>query len=296
MSRGNEFLCRDDYTLKLKVPVTTLFCQLPGLPRVMRDNLHLLDHGHNIIANGSVEESSEDGEVDTSLIKGWKHGRQNRQDRPRIVEGVPLEQYQQLKSKSRRRGRYLYAPENKGWNPRNLPDRTYLAAYLVYWLAAFAVPHGIGPMEIHLINSLVLAEPSLFFRLGSVDFCNLLVSLRLSLFPRLLMTGVAIPIWMSHPLQGMEGPVQNTRSPFPELQAHSAFQVGDTIGDNKDLPQTEYNLETSALLADAGGFNSYPADLPSSSQGFYAEQSCFVRPSDPEMEGRKSSLGEEEWI
>ncbi|MQL73281.1 hypothetical protein Taro_005641 [Colocasia esculenta] len=58
------------------------------------------------------------------------------------VEGIPLEKYQQLKSKSRRRGRYLYALDNKGWNLRNLPDRTYLAAYLVYWLATFVVCHG----------------------------------------------------------------------------------------------------------------------------------------------------------
>ncbi|MQL86122.1 hypothetical protein Taro_018637 [Colocasia esculenta] len=50
-------------------------------------------------------------------------------------------QYQQLRLKNRRRGRYLYASENEGWNPCDLPDRTYLVVYLVYWLATFAIPH-----------------------------------------------------------------------------------------------------------------------------------------------------------
>ncbi|MQL91276.1 hypothetical protein Taro_023880 [Colocasia esculenta] len=38
-------------------------------PRVMRDNILLLDRGHDIVANGSIEELSDDGEVDASLIK-----------------------------------------------------------------------------------------------------------------------------------------------------------------------------------------------------------------------------------
>ncbi|MQL99457.1 hypothetical protein Taro_032181, partial [Colocasia esculenta] len=49
--------------------------------------------------------------------------------------------------------RLLAAPHNKGWNPRGLPDRTYLAAYLVYWLSSFDVPYGedgyIRPKVIH---------------------------------------------------------------------------------------------------------------------------------------------------
>ncbi|MQL97038.1 hypothetical protein Taro_029728 [Colocasia esculenta] len=58
------------------------------------------------------------------------------------VEGRPLEHYRQLEAKKTSRGRYIFAPKNKGWNPRRLPDRTYLAAYLVYWLSSFVVPHG----------------------------------------------------------------------------------------------------------------------------------------------------------
>ncbi|MQL95660.1 hypothetical protein Taro_028326 [Colocasia esculenta] len=38
--------------------------------------------------------------------------------------------------------RYLYAPRGVNWNPRRLPDRTHLAAYLVYWLCTFALPFG----------------------------------------------------------------------------------------------------------------------------------------------------------
>ncbi|MQL69575.1 hypothetical protein Taro_001874 [Colocasia esculenta] len=37
---------------------------------------------------------------------------------------------------------FLPASKNKGWNPRRLPDRTYLAAYLAYWLSTFVVPYG----------------------------------------------------------------------------------------------------------------------------------------------------------
>ncbi|MQM01120.1 hypothetical protein Taro_033869, partial [Colocasia esculenta] len=36
--------------------------------------------------------------------------------------------------------KYLYSPQGRGWNPRQLSDRTYLAAYLVYWLSTFVVP------------------------------------------------------------------------------------------------------------------------------------------------------------
>ncbi|MQL78946.1 hypothetical protein Taro_011368 [Colocasia esculenta] len=38
--------------------------------------------------------------------------------------------------------RYFCAPRDDGWNPRQLPDRTYLAAYLVYWLNTFVLPFG----------------------------------------------------------------------------------------------------------------------------------------------------------
>ncbi|MQL81130.1 hypothetical protein Taro_013580 [Colocasia esculenta] len=38
--------------------------------------------------------------------------------------------------------KYLYAPRGSGWNPRQLPDRTYLAAYLAYWLSTFVLPFG----------------------------------------------------------------------------------------------------------------------------------------------------------
>ncbi|MQM14189.1 hypothetical protein Taro_047120 [Colocasia esculenta] len=38
--------------------------------------------------------------------------------------------------------KYLYAPQGRGWNPRHLSNRTYLAAYLVYWLSTFVVPFG----------------------------------------------------------------------------------------------------------------------------------------------------------
>ncbi|MQL89218.1 hypothetical protein Taro_021785 [Colocasia esculenta] len=58
------------------------------------------------------------------------------------VEGRPLEHYRQLEAKKTSRGRYIFAPKNRGWNPRHLPDRTHLAAYLVYWLSGFVIPHG----------------------------------------------------------------------------------------------------------------------------------------------------------
>ncbi|MQM16433.1 hypothetical protein Taro_049389 [Colocasia esculenta] len=38
--------------------------------------------------------------------------------------------------------KYLYAPRGSGWNPRQLPNRTYLAAYLAYWLSTFVLPFG----------------------------------------------------------------------------------------------------------------------------------------------------------
>ncbi|MQM12441.1 hypothetical protein Taro_045360, partial [Colocasia esculenta] len=58
------------------------------------------------------------------------------------VEGRRLEDYQQLEVKRPSRGRYICAPKDMGWNPRRLPDHTYLAAYLVYWLSSFVVPYG----------------------------------------------------------------------------------------------------------------------------------------------------------
>ncbi|MQM02052.1 hypothetical protein Taro_034818 [Colocasia esculenta] len=58
------------------------------------------------------------------------------------MEGRCLEDYQQLEMKKPSRGRYICAPKDIGWNPRRLPDRTYLAAYLVYWLSSFVVPQG----------------------------------------------------------------------------------------------------------------------------------------------------------
>ncbi|MQL73410.1 hypothetical protein Taro_005755, partial [Colocasia esculenta] len=58
------------------------------------------------------------------------------------TEGRRLEEYNQLSVGKPHHGRFIFAPENRGWNPRRLPDRTYLAAYLVYWLSSFVVPHG----------------------------------------------------------------------------------------------------------------------------------------------------------
>ncbi|MQL91250.1 hypothetical protein Taro_023859, partial [Colocasia esculenta] len=50
--------------------------------------------------------------------------------------------YAQLKVRLDDDARYLYAPRGVNWNPRRLPDRTHLAAYLVYWLCTFALPFG----------------------------------------------------------------------------------------------------------------------------------------------------------
>ncbi|MQM12432.1 hypothetical protein Taro_045351, partial [Colocasia esculenta] len=50
--------------------------------------------------------------------------------------------YYQLSVEQEKNVRFLPAPKNKGWNPRRLPDRTYLAAYLAYWLSTFVVPYG----------------------------------------------------------------------------------------------------------------------------------------------------------
>ncbi|MQL78640.1 hypothetical protein Taro_011066 [Colocasia esculenta] len=50
--------------------------------------------------------------------------------------------YTQLKVHLDDDARYLYAPRGVNWNPRRLPDRTHLAAYLVYWLCTFALPFG----------------------------------------------------------------------------------------------------------------------------------------------------------
>ncbi|MQM09903.1 hypothetical protein Taro_042787 [Colocasia esculenta] len=88
-------------------------------------------------------------------------------------------------------------------------------------------------------------------------------------------------------------PWENIRSPFLEPQAHCAFQVGDTASSDGDLRQTDYNPELSALPFDGGSFDPYLANHPSSSQGFYAEQSNFVRPSslEVEVEEKNSSLG-----
>ncbi|MQM11256.1 hypothetical protein Taro_044162 [Colocasia esculenta] len=85
--------------------------------------------------------------------------------------------------------------------------------------------------------------------------------------------------------------LENTRSPFSEVHAHSAFQVGDIAGDDCDFRGREYNSERSALLADAGGFDSYPVDLPSSSHGFCTEDSGFLRPSYLVTEERNSLPG-----
>ncbi|MQM06324.1 hypothetical protein Taro_039146 [Colocasia esculenta] len=57
------------------------------------------------------------------------------------VEGRRLEEYQQLEVKKPSRGRFICALKDMGWNPRRLPDHTYLATYLVYWLSSFVVPH-----------------------------------------------------------------------------------------------------------------------------------------------------------
>ncbi|MQL69359.1 hypothetical protein Taro_001654, partial [Colocasia esculenta] len=85
--------------------------------------------------------------------------------------------------------------------------------------------------------------------------------------------------------------LENTRSPFSEVHAHSAFQVGDTTGTDHDSHGRGYNLETSALLANTCGFHSYLADLSSSSHDLRAEDSGFLRPSGPEIEERNSSPG-----
>ncbi|MQL76135.1 hypothetical protein Taro_008513 [Colocasia esculenta] len=50
--------------------------------------------------------------------------------------------YLQLSVTLENNAKYLYAPQGRGWNPRQLSDRTYLAAYLVYWLSTFVVPFG----------------------------------------------------------------------------------------------------------------------------------------------------------
>lgn len=52
----------------------------------------------------------------------------------------PWEEYYELLVDQKPNKRYLVAP--KGWNPHNIPDTTYLAAYLAYWLATFVVPYG----------------------------------------------------------------------------------------------------------------------------------------------------------
>lgn len=53
----------------------------------------------------------------------------------------PLDQYYQLLLNLPEHKRYLCAPLNVGWSPRKLLDKTYLATYLVYWLATFVVPY-----------------------------------------------------------------------------------------------------------------------------------------------------------
>ncbi|MQM07685.1 hypothetical protein Taro_040531 [Colocasia esculenta] len=50
--------------------------------------------------------------------------------------------YYQLSVEQEGNVKFLPASKNKGWNPRRLPDRTYLAAYLAYWLSTFVVPYG----------------------------------------------------------------------------------------------------------------------------------------------------------
>ncbi|MQL89284.1 hypothetical protein Taro_021863 [Colocasia esculenta] len=50
--------------------------------------------------------------------------------------------YMQLSVSLDDNAKYLYAPRGDNWNPRRLPDRTYLAAYLVYWLCTFVLPFG----------------------------------------------------------------------------------------------------------------------------------------------------------
>ncbi|MQL99770.1 hypothetical protein Taro_032494 [Colocasia esculenta] len=55
------------------------------------------------------------------------------------------------------------------------------------------------------------------------------------------------------------------QSPFPEPQAYSAFQMGDTTGNDEGLPQMEYNPETSALLMDVGEGNTPHLDNSGSS-------------------------------
>ncbi|MQM11333.1 hypothetical protein Taro_044243 [Colocasia esculenta] len=54
---------------------------------------------------------------------------------------------------------------------------------------------------------------------------------------------------------------ENTRSPFLEPQAYSAFQVGDTAGNDEDLHQTDYYPEPFALPLDGGSFDPCPADF-----------------------------------
>ncbi|MQL95774.1 hypothetical protein Taro_028446, partial [Colocasia esculenta] len=71
------------------------------------------------------------------------------------------------------------------------------------------------------------------------------------------------------------------------------YSIPATSGDGGPQ-QTDYNPEPSILPFDGGNFDPYPADLSSSSQGFYAEQSDLVRPSNPEVEveERNSSPGD----
>ncbi|MQL74446.1 hypothetical protein Taro_006782 [Colocasia esculenta] len=84
--------------------------------------------------------------------------------------------------------RPLAAPQNKGWNLHGLPDRTYLAAYLVYWLSTFVVPYGedgyIQPEVIHPACALADGWKLALAPVTLVNIFHGLGSLAASLSPR----------------------------------------------------------------------------------------------------------------
>ncbi|MQL76692.1 hypothetical protein Taro_009096 [Colocasia esculenta] len=71
--------------------------------------------------------------------------------------------------------------------------------------------------------------------------------------------------------------------PVERPSAARIIPKGDTVGDDGGLRQANYNLEPSTLPFDGENFDPYPADFPPPSQGFYAEQLDFVRPSSHEV-------------
>ncbi|MQL74083.1 hypothetical protein Taro_006436 [Colocasia esculenta] len=114
-----------------------------------------------------------------------------------------LGSYTQLSVDFEDNQRHLCAPQDRGWNPRRLPDKTYLAAYLVYWLGTFVLPFGeegllvspglillavltifdLGPKKVerdeYVINSTMPPPGTPFARIGFVAFVTVENSTRL---------------------------------------------------------------------------------------------------------------------